>query len=165
MKTVLLILILIFFYSTNWTQKQKWHFPSFDIIRTGPYIGIQKGNYLNLELGFERQWKDLKFFGSNTSALYGGMNYNLFNGVIGADIGGWKKLGFLGITYGGSILFRTDFVSSKAGFSPAIGIKISKFHFQTGYQFLFPRDNNLKTNEFYLSLRYKIWSQKKIKKN
>jgi hypothetical protein len=165
MKSALIILFLFLGYSTSWAQKNKWHFPSFDIIRTGPYIGIQKGNYFNVEFGFERQWKDLKFFGSNTSALYGGMNYNLRNGIIGGDIGGWKKLGFLGITYGGSILFRTDFVSSKAGFTPAIGIKISKFHFQMGYQFLFPLENELKTNEFYLSLRYKIWSQKKIRKD
>jgi len=165
MKGVIFILTSVLLCSGAWSQKKKWQFPSYDVIRTGPYIGIQKGNYFNVECGFERQWKDLKFLGSKTTALYGGLNLNLKNGIIGTDIGGWKKLGFLGITYGGAINYRTNFTIYKVGFSPMIGIKLSKFHLQVGYEFLFPTKTELETNEFVISLRYKLTSQKKIKKN
>ena len=64
-----------------------------------------------------------------------------------------------------AINYRTNFTVSKVGFSPMIGIKLSKYHLQVGYEFLFPTKTILETNEFVISLRYKISSQKKIKKN
>ena len=165
MKNTLLLFSFVLIFFNSWTQKKRWQFPQYNVVRMGPYIGIQKGDYLNFELGFERQWKDLKLIGAQTSAVFGGFNYNIKNGIIGTDIGGWRKLGFAGITYGGGLIFRTDFTSSKAGVLPLIGLKLNRFHIQAGYQFLFPTTSLLETNTFCVSLRYKIWSNKKIKKD
>ncbi len=158
-----IIYVLLISFSTI-SQKRKFKFPSFDVVRSGPYIGLQTGKFNNLELGFEQQWKDLKLFGPKTTAIFGGLNYNIFNGVIGEDLGIWKKLGLMGITYGISFNHRTNFTFHKIGFSPMIGLKLGKFHSHFGYQFLFPDGTVNGVNEFYICLRYKVWSNKKIVK-
>jgi hypothetical protein len=166
MKIISILLILFYFSFPNLSkaQNRKFLFPSFDLVRTGPYIGVQRGNYSNLELGYEKQWKDLKLIRPQTSAVYGGINYNINYGVIGADMGAWRKLGVFGITYGVAALFRTDFTFSKIGFTPFLGLKLGKFHIKTGHQFLFPMQQEFGVNEYYISLRFKVWSTKRIKK-
>jgi hypothetical protein len=156
---------ILFISFSGKSQKRKFEFPSFDIVRSGPYVGWQKGIYNNIELGFEQQWKDLKLFRSQTAAIFGGLNFNILNGVIGEDIGVWRKLGFLGVTYGVSLNHRTNFTFHKVGFSPMIGVKVGRFHCHTGYQFLFPNNKEDGVNNFFVSLRFKIWSTKKIVKN
>jgi len=164
LKFIILISIFLDVNSGN-CQKKKFEFPSFDIVRSGPYIGYQKGNYNNIELGFEQQWKEIKLFRANTTAVFGGLNYNIKNGVIGCDLGGWRKLGFLGLTYGIALNNRTNFTFHKLGVTPMLGVKVGRFHWHTGYQFLFPNEQEYGVNEFFVSLRFKIWSSKKINKS
>ena len=164
MKKVIILLYLLI-STISFSQRKFFKLPSYDVVRSGPYIGYQQGDYSSFELGFERQWKDLKLFKSKTTALYGGLNYNYSSGVIGCDVGVWRKLGFLGITYGLAGIYRTDLNYNKFGLSPMIGWKVGRFHLHVGYQLLIPEDYLPGINGFYTTLRFKVWSKKQIKKS
>ena len=143
---------------------QKNDRPSINFLKTGPYIGIQRGGYSVLELGVERQWKKLKIKNSKTNALHTGFNYNLFQNVLGYDIGFWHKEGLLGLTLGGTFSFRSDFNETRLGFSPTLGYKIWRLHLQTGYCFLTQSSNFNNTNTLFVSLRYILVKDRKLKK-
>ena len=164
MRIGILVLVLCL-SSLGFSQRRFFQLPSFDVVRTGPYVGYQWGNYGVFELGYERQWKELKLFKSKTTALYSGLNYNYSAGVIGCDLGAWRKLGFLGITYGVSGIYRTDLNYHRFGLSPMLGWKVGRFHLHVGYQLLIPEVQVAGVNEFYATLRFKVWSKKQIKKS
>ena len=158
-------ILILFISSLGYSQRRFFQLPSYDVVRTGPYVGYQWGNYGVFELGFERQWKELKLFKSKSTALYGGLNYNYSEGVIGCDVGVWRKLGFWGITYGVSGIYRTDLNYHKFGLSPMLGWKFGRFHLDVGYQLLIPEAQVAGVNEFYATLQFKDWSNKQIKKS
>jgi hypothetical protein len=149
----------------SYSQRRLFKLPSYDVVRTGPYVGYQWGNYGLVEIGFEKQWKDLKLFKSKTTAVFGGLNYSFTEEVIGFDLGAWRKLGFLGVTYGIAGIYRTDLTYNKLGVSPMLGWKIGRFHLHVGYQFMIPNQQEPIVNEFYTTLRFKVWSKKKIRKS
>ena len=78
LKKISTALICIFLFFPTILDAQKNARPSINVLKTGPYIGIQRGRYSVLELGVERQWKKLKIKNSKTNALHTGFNYNLF---------------------------------------------------------------------------------------
>lgn len=160
-----LVIFSLLICTIGFSQRKFWKLPSYDVVRSGPYVGYQQGDFSSIELGFERQWKEIKFFKSNTTALYGGLNYNYSEGVIGGDIGVWRKLGFLGITYGASGIYRTDLNYHKFGLSPMLGWKVGRFHLHVGYQILLPEEQVVGVNTFYATLRFKVWSKKQLKKS
>ena len=160
-----LIIFSLLICTISFSQSKFLKILSYDVVRTGPYIGYQWGNYSVFELGFERQWKELKLFKSKTTALYGGLNYNYSQGVIGCDLGAWRKLGFLGITYGISGIYRTDLNYHKFGLSPMLGWKVGRLHLHVGYQLVIPEEQVAGVNEFYATLRFKVWSKKQLKKS
>lgn len=160
-----IFILILCISSLGFSQRRFFQLPSYDLVRTGPYIGYQWGNYSVLEIGFERKWKELKLLKSRTTALYGGLNYNYGEAVIGCDLGAWRKLGFLGITYGVSGIYRTDLNYHKFGLSPMLGWKVGRFHLHVGYQLLIPEAQVAGVNEFYATLRFKVWSKKQIKKS
>jgi hypothetical protein len=164
MKKAFFILILLL-NLPGFSQRRFFQLPSYDVVRTGPYVGYQWGNFGVFEVGFERQWKELKLFKPKTTAVYGGLNYNYSEGVIGCDLGVWRKLGFLGITYGVAGIYRTDLTYNKVGVSPMLGWKVGRFHLHVGYQFMIPNQQEPMVNEFYTTLRFKVWSKKKITKS
>ncbi|XOV65930.1 MAG: hypothetical protein ACFHU9_09865 [Fluviicola sp.] len=128
---------------------------SLNVVKTGPYLGLQQGRYLVLELGAERQWRKIRLLKAQTHALHMGFNYNFRYNVLGYDVGYWYRPSRLGLTYGGNLFFRTDFENPKVGFAPAIGYKFWWLHLQTGYHFM-PRPKEFETNTFFISLRFGI---------
>ena len=157
-------LICIFLFSPTISEAQKNARSSINLVKTGPYIGLQRGRHSVLELGIERQWKKLKLKNSKSNAIHTGFNYNFFENVLGYDIGFWHKEGFLGFTLGGTFSFRSDFNETRVGFSPTIGYKIWGLHLQTGYFFLTKSANFNNTNTLFVSLRYVVVNDRKFKK-
>ena len=136
-----------------------------DIVKNGPYFGLQKGKFIVVGIGGERQWKDLQFRKPKTHALNIGFNYDFSNNVLGYDLGYWHKPSNIGLTYGASLLLRTDFTNTKIGFAPVLGYKIWQFHIQTGYQFLLKSSSNyFITNKLFIDLRFVLINNTKIKK-
>lgn len=128
--------------------------PLLDIrsVKTGPYVGIQKGKYTILEIGGTRQWKRIKFVNPIVHAASVGMNYNFKHNVLGIDAGYWIRPHRLGFTYGGTLFYRTDFTYNKIGIAPVIGFKIWLAHLQVGYHIMdSPQD--FETNTLFISLR------------
>jgi hypothetical protein len=160
------ILFFIFFATTLHAQKKGLlEKRKIDIVKNGPYFGLQKGAFLVAEIGGERQWKDLQFRKPKTHALNIGFNYDFSNNVLGYDLGYWYKPSNIGLTYGASLLLRTDFSNTKFGFVPVIGYKIWQLHVQTGYQFLLnSRNDFFKTNTLFIDLRFVLINNTKIKK-
>lgn len=134
--------------------KKKWI--DLTVVKSGPYVGIQRGKYTILELGAERQWKKIELKTSKTQAVHMGFNYNFKYNVLGYDIGYWIKPKRIGLTYGGNMVMRTNFDATRIGFAPVIGYKLSWLHLQTGYHFLTYRNLFTETNGFFVSLRF-VW--------
>ncbi|MBI1836224.1 MAG: hypothetical protein HYR91_03055 [Flavobacteriia bacterium] len=132
------------------------------IKKSGPYIGIQKGKYTNLEIGLERQWKAVKLIKPVTNALHLGINYNLTNNVLGYEMGYWCKVGRLNFTYGGNLLFMTNFSQNRIGFTPVIGYKILGFHLQTGCNLLTYNKNFQNVNTFFVALKFVIINNRDV---
>lgn len=122
--------------------------------KSGPYIGVQRGLYTILEIGGEYQYKKIKLVKPPTHAAHMGFNYNFKYNVLGYDAGYWFKTGRLNLTYGGNLVFRTDFTHNRLGFAPVIGFKFMQFHLQTGYTFLTKSPNFTETNTFFVALRF-----------
>ena len=162
------ITILFFIFLTTVLQAQKKGLlekKRIDIVKIGPYFGLQKGAFLVAEIGGERQWKDFQFRKPKTHALNIGFNYDFSNNVLGYDLGYWYKPSNIGLTYGASLLLRTDFTNTKIGFAPVLGYKIWQFHIQTGYQFLSKARTNLfTTNTLFIDIRFVLINNTKIKK-
>jgi len=135
------------------------------IVKSGPYFGLQRGAYTVLELGVERQWKQVKIKTSETQALHMGFNYNFKYNVLGYDFGYWIKPSRIGLTYGGNFVFRTNFDESRVGLAPVVGYKLFGFHLQTGYHLLTPATYFIETNRFFVSLRFVWINQREIVNN
>lgn len=132
------------------------------IKKTGPYIGFQRGKYNVIEFGVERQWKQLSLRQSVTHAGHMGFNYNFRYNVLGYDIGYWAKPHRFGLTYGGNLVFRTNFTESRIGIAPVIGFKFWLLHLQTGYHFLPNLPVDFETNKFFISLRLGIVNDRDV---
>jgi hypothetical protein len=130
--------------------------------KAGPYIGLQKGRYTVLELGMENQWKKAQLSGSKTQAVFTGFNYNFWRNTLGYDLGYWIKPNRLGLTFGGSLAFRTDFNESRVGIVPTVGYQLWWFHLQTGYHLLTKSSTDIQTNTFFVSLRATIINNRKV---
>lgn len=117
-------------------------------------MGIQRGKYTLLELGGERQWKQIKWVKPTTHAASVGANYNFQYNVIGADLGYWFKKGRLDFTYGANLVYRSDFENHSLGIAPVVGYKIWQLHIQAGYHFLTKPKYEFETNTLFVSLRF-----------
>lgn len=165
--TVLTIMLLM---GANSTFSQEYYGQSaalkniidVNITKTGPYLGVQRGKYTIIEIGGERQWKRVRFKAPKTHAAHMGFNYNIKYNVLGYDVGYWLKPNRIGLTYGGTIFYRTDFISSRLGFAPVLGFKFMWFHLQTGYHFMSRLKSVFETNTFFVSLRVGIINDRDI---
>jgi len=157
---VFLMVISIHGQKKGWLERK-----NIDIVKNGPYFGIQKGRFIVAELGGERQWKDYQLKKPKTHAINLGFNYDFTNNVLGYDIGYWYKSSNVGMTFGSSVLLRSDFTHTQLGFTPIIGYKFWQLHAQTGYQFLLKTSSNsFETNKLFISLRFVLINNTKIKK-
>lgn len=127
-----------------------------NVRKTGAYLGLQAGSYYVPEFGTEIQWKRIKLDDPKTHALHTGFNYNFKYNVLGYDLGYWHRPNRVGLTYGGNLVYRTDFTHGNFGVVPVVGYKIFQLHLQTGYHFLMPSEVQYETNRFFVSLRWVI---------
>lgn len=134
-----------------------------NVTKSGPYIGVQRGQFMVLEIGGEKQWKRVTWKKPKTHAFRLGANYNFLKNVIGYDVAYWFKLGRLDLTYGANIVCRTDFINYRFGIAPVIGYKLQQFHLQTGFHFLTDPQYIFPTNSLFISLRYVFINESKWK--
>jgi len=130
--------------------------------KMGPYFGFQQGRVGFLEIGGEVQWKKIRLKNPRIHAMNAGFNYNIKHKVLGFDAGYWYKPHRVGLTYGGHLFYKTDFVSTRIGIAPALGFKFWFLHLQTGYHFMGKRESVFETNTFFISLRMGIVNDRKF---
>ncbi len=128
--------------------------------KTGPYFGYARGKVDAFELGVERQYKKIKIVRPITHGVHLGFDYNFKNHVLGYQMGYWVKEGRLGLTFGGDLVFRTDFSENRFGGGPCIGYRLLGFHLQTGYHLLSKADSFTNTNDFFIRLRFTIVNER-----
>lgn len=159
--------IILFFYTQFLYSSISFygfeHFKKGDydlnVYKYGPYVGIQRGLYSQLEFGVEHQLKELKLFNPITHAINAGINYNFKSNVMGIDASYWFKKGRFNLTYGTRLLYKTNYKDYYFGFAPLIGIKFSQFHLQTGFNFI--RKDLIPVNTLFMSLRFVIINKRK----
>ena len=127
--------------------------PLLKIIKSGPYLGLQRGKFNNIELGYEFQKKTVKLIKPITHSASIGFDYNLTENILGFSAGYWLKRGRLEFTYGANLLFKSDFSQNRIGVSPTVGHKFSLAHLQIGYNILAPFNTFKNTNTLFVSLR------------
>lgn len=136
------------------------------IRKYGPYIGIEKGAYLLPKLGVECQWKTVGLFRSGqTHAIHTGLNYNLGNAIMGYDLGYWTKSGAFGLTYGGTLNYRSDFTKGGFGVTPVVGFKWMQFHVETGYSFYSSAAKTMHVNKLFIGIRFVLVRDRKVSLN
>lgn len=142
------------------------------VTKTGPYFGLQRGKYTVLEIGGERQWKKISLKDPHIHAVHTGFNYNFKHNILGFDAGYWYKPNHIGLTFGGNIVYRSNFDRSLLGIAPVVGFKFWLLHLQTGYHIMPKAPANFETNTLFVSLRIGIindrdfdieWRKKKSK--
>lgn len=131
--------------------------------KTGPYIGLQRGQHWVFEAGVEHLWKKVELREALSHNLNAGFNYNFRHNILGYDMGYWIKPHRIGLTYGVNVFFRTNFDESRVGIAPVLGFKFWILHLQTGYHFMkkLPA-RNFETNTFFVSLRVGLANERKV---
>ena len=137
--------------------------PLLTVVKSGPYFGLQRGKYNNLELGLEFQKKGLRLIKPVTHAVNLGFDYNLSENVLGFSAGYWQKKGRVDFTYGGMFVFKSNFDKNRIGVSPIIGYKFLFLHLQVGYNILTISDTFNNTNTLFISLRLGLINNRSYK--
>lgn len=134
------------------------------MIKTGPYLGLEQGKYLNLNFGAERQWQQIKLIKPQTHAAHLQLDYNFRYRVMGLQAGYWFKTGRLGLTYGARMSWHTDYDAHRFGIAPNIGYKFMQAHLQLGVHLMPENDQFTEVNTFYASLRWVFINDRKFDK-
>ena len=142
---------------------QKKHSIDLTKIQSGPYIGLQQGRNLVVEVGFEKRFKEIKWKSPNAHAFNIGVNYDYKARMLGADAGYWYRPNRLGLTFGGQLAVRSNFDRGMVGFSPTLGYKIWLLHANIGY-YIYPNPlPGIKTNYLFLQARLVFTEHSRIK--
>ena len=138
----------------------------------GAVIGVQRGAVTAIELGMEAHWRKLSLRKPNIVGATANFNYNFGRHVVGYQAGMWMKTGRVNLTYGGNLVYYSNFKgSSRYGLGPSVGFRLMGFHLTNGFNFL-AGDKEMKgANTLYMSLRYYFpvenkftWDRKTMKK-
>jgi hypothetical protein len=129
----------------------------------GLLIGIQKGKYTFLELGVEQHWRKIKLIKPRLTSVGLNMEYNFKYNVLGYKAAVWTKRGRVDLTYGLAACYFTDFDRSRYGFAPMIGFRLLGFHLVNGYNIIFDKGDFNRVNPLFISLRYFISTDTKIR--
>lgn len=156
------------FFSRNKEEKDgifNKPFPKFKVTRNkqGFLIGYQKGKYDAIELGLERQWKQIRLKSPATIAGAVTMEYQFNSNVLGYKIGPWIKFGRMDFTYGTNLFAFSDFEHWRIGISPALGFKLFGFHFISSYNIPFNSNQLIEFNKLHVSIRYFISKKRNLK--
>lgn len=139
---------------------------------TGAIIGVQRGAGTAFELGAEAHWRKLSLSNSRIVGATTNLEYNFSEHIIGYKIGAWVKKGRVNLTYGGNLVYFSDFEGGQRyGLGPSVGFRLAGFHLINGYNIL-AGDKDMKgANTLYMSLRYYFpvdnkftWDKKTMKK-
>ena len=150
---ILLSSLLLTFFST--AQGLKLPESKLKMRKSGPFIGVEKGKYFNVNLGGEIQIKQIKLVKPQTHAASFLLEYNFKQETMGAQLGYWFKVGRLNLTYGARGTWITDFNDHhRFGISPNIGYKFAQAHFQMGVHLRTIDKPFENANTFYASLRW-----------
>jgi hypothetical protein len=137
--------------------------PELNTIKTGLLIGVQKGKYFGVELGMERQWKEIKIKKPLTYAIAATSEYQFEANTIGFKAGPWVKFGRADFTYGINLTVLSDFEFYKFGISPAIGFKFIGFHLLVSYNITNNIGPLVNYNKLHLSLRFFLSKNREFK--
>ena len=138
----------------------------------GAIIGLQRGAVSAIELGAEAHWRKLSLTNPTIIGATANLGYNFGHHTIGYQAGMWMKRGRVNLTYGGNLLYYSNFKGlHRYGIGPAVGFRLAGFHLINGYNFL-AGDKELEgANTLYITLRYYFpvenkftWDRKTMKK-
>lgn len=83
-----LFLILLFSSPVfSWAGNPSGIIPELKTVKTGLLIGVQKGKFFGIELGMERQWKEIKLKKPFTWAIAANGEYHLGSNNLGFKAG------------------------------------------------------------------------------
>ena len=136
MRNVIILFSIILFSSKLWSCEPPIvlnPLPELNTIKTGLLIGVQKGKYFGIELGMERQWKEIKLKKPRTFAIAATGEYQFQANTLGFKVRPSWKFGRADFTYGFNATVLSDFEYNKFGISPAIGFKLLGFHLLASY--------------------------------
>lgn len=152
--------------SIGYSQKKGINMPESKMVmvKYGPFLGVEQGSYMNIHFGLERQLKQLRLIKPNTWAVNLQFDYNFKRSMAGMQSGFWFKTNRLDLTYGGRLIWQTDFSNHRFGFSPNVGYKVLQAHFQLGCNLLTRNEQMAQWNTFYASLRWVLINDRDIKK-
>jgi hypothetical protein len=136
--------------------------PALNTAKSGILIGIQKGKFNGLEIGYEKQWKQLKLVKPKTFGISVAGEYLFGGNAFGIKVGPWIKVGRTNFTYGANAIAASKYNKPAMGFSPSIGIKLLGLHGQVAYN-LFQNGSEYDYNKLTFSLRYFISRSRKFK--
>ena len=130
--------------------------------KMGPYFGYELGRTHTIELGSELMFKKITLLHANTHGFHMGMNFAWEEPGLGFETGYWYKKSRLNMTFGGSLILRTNFDETRFGVSPMMGYRLFGFHLQAGYHFLTPSTTFTNTNRFFIRLRFTLVTDRKM---
>ena len=121
----------------------------------GAIVGLQRGNVTSIELGAEMHWRKVAFRNPRITGATANLEYNFGHHVLGYKMGVWQKQGRVNLTYGGNLVYFTNFEGlQRYGLGPSVGFRFAGFHLVNGYNILLG-DKELKdVNKLYMALRY-----------
>ena len=138
----------------------------------GAIIGLQRGAVTAIEIGAEAHWRKLSLSNSRIIGATANLGYNFGKHIIGYQAGMWMKHGRVNLTYGGNLIYYSNFNGlSRYGAGPAVGFRLAGFHLINGYNFLAGDKEMEGANTLYITLRYYFpvknkftWDRKTMKK-
>lgn len=121
----------------------------------GAILGLQRGAITSIEFGGEMHWRKIGFRNPRITGASANIEYNFGHHVIGYKLGAWQKQGRVNLTYGGNLVYYSNFKGlQRYGLGPAVGFRLAGFHLINGYNIL-AGDKELKdVNKLYMTLRY-----------
>lgn len=159
-----LSILLAFITFLGFADDRKKIFPDYSVTRYGTVVGIQRGQYFNVELGVERRHKQLKLIKPNSWALNGILEYAWETNTMGLEIGSWFKTGRTGLTYGANLLGISDFENFRPGIAPSVGFIIRGLHAQASYNAILKNKELIPYNTLNLSVKLFISRSKEVHK-
>lgn len=139
---------------------------------SGAIVGLQRGAGTSFELGGEAHWRKLSLSNPRITGASTNLEYNFSDHVLGYKAGMWMKRGRVNLTYGGNVVYFTDFNGlQRYGLGPSVGFRLLGFHLINGYNFLAGDKELDKVNTMHMTLRYYFpvqnkftWDRKTMKK-
>jgi hypothetical protein len=121
----------------------------------GAIVGLQRGNITSIELGGEMHWRKIAWKKPTITGASADFEYNFGHHVLGYKVGMWQKTGRVNLTYGGNLVYYTNFHGlQRYGLAPAVGFRFAGFHLINGYNILLGDKEMKDVNKLYITLRY-----------